>query len=72
MSGRSKEEQARQGQKSGQALAKEKHQHKVLDEERDHLEEIAANTAYLREQRLARETALRAAALKVRPKKGQP
>jgi len=69
MSGQSKERQARQGQKAEQTLAKEKHQHRVLDEERDHREEIAANTAQLREQRLAKEAAEPKAEAKAKPGK---
>jgi hypothetical protein len=65
-----KEQQARRAQKAEQALPKEKHQHKALDEERDHLEEIMANTAHLREQRFAKEAGERKSATKAKPRKG--
>ena len=50
--------------KAEQAIKQEKHQHKLLDEEHEHLEEIMANTAQLRDLRLAKEAAERKAASK--------
>ena len=61
---------ARHSHKAEQAIEHEKHQRKLLDEEHEHLEEIMANTAHLRELRLAKEAAERKAKARAKKRSG--